>query len=106
MVYSFSRAAKVAKLRLPRRRRYPHSDVSTVQIDASEGLEVAGEYRDEFNPGDSQEGGEDIARILEQTSVNGAVAGGSDDWEGGPLPTDFLNADTPQAKENWSKTPK
>jgi hypothetical protein len=42
-----------------------------------------------------QEGGEDIARILEQTSVNGAVAGGSNDWEGGPLSTDFLNADTP-----------
>lgn len=39
-------------------------------------------------------GGDDIARILEQTSVNGAVAGGDDDWEGGADPADFLNVDT------------
>jgi hypothetical protein len=45
-----------------------------------------------------QEGGDDIARILEQTSQNGAVAGGSDDWEGGPNPSDFLNTDTPEAQ--------
>jgi hypothetical protein len=43
-----------------------------------------------------QEGGDDIARILEQTSQNGAVAGGNDNWEGGPAPGDFLNTDTPE----------
>jgi hypothetical protein len=41
-----------------------------------------------------QEGGNDRARILEQTSQNGAVAGGEDDFEG-TSPTDFLNVDTP-----------
>lgn len=45
-------------------------------------------------------GGDDIARILEQTSVNGAVAGGEDDWEGGATPADFLNVDTlPEDRE-------
>jgi hypothetical protein len=42
-----------------------------------------------------REGGADIARILEQTTVNGAVAGGYDDWEGGSEPSDFLNVNTP-----------
>ena len=42
----------------------------------------------------SQEGGEDFVRILEQTSVSGAVAAGSDDYEG-TSPTDFLEPGTP-----------
>jgi hypothetical protein len=45
-----------------------------------------------------QAGGQDIARILEQTSQNGAVAGGEDDWEGGANPGDFLNTDTPETQ--------
>ncbi|HEX5988849.1 MAG TPA: hypothetical protein VFY75_01380 [Solirubrobacterales bacterium] len=40
-----------------------------------------------------QEGGQDYAEVLYQTSANGAVAGGEDDWEGNS-PTDFLNVDT------------
>jgi len=40
-----------------------------------------------------QEGGSDYAEILNQTSINGAVAGGEDDFEGGA--TDYLNVDTP-----------
>jgi hypothetical protein len=41
-----------------------------------------------------QESGDDYARILEQTSQNGAVAGGYDDWEGGSEADDFLNVNT------------
>jgi hypothetical protein len=43
----------------------------------------------------TREGGTDFAKILEQTSVNGAVAAGDDDWEGGPTSADFLNPTTP-----------
>lgn len=46
----------------------------------------------------AQEGGDDIARILFQTTVNGSVAIGEDEYEGGPLPSDFLNADTPASE--------
>jgi hypothetical protein len=41
-----------------------------------------------------QEGGDDYAEVLYSTTVNGAVAGGEDDWNGAS-PTDFLNTDTP-----------
>lgn len=49
-----------------------------------------------FVAGCRQEGGDDYAEVLFQTSVNGAVAGGSDSYEGNS-PTDFLNTDTPAA---------
>jgi hypothetical protein len=41
-----------------------------------------------------QEAGSDFAEVLFQTTVNGAVAVGEDDFEG-TSPTDFLNVDTP-----------
>lgn len=41
-----------------------------------------------------QEGGDDYAEVLYQTTANGAVANGEDDFDGSS-PTEFLNADTP-----------
>jgi hypothetical protein len=40
-----------------------------------------------------QEGGNDYAEVLYQTTANGSVAGGEDDLEGSS-PTDFLNVNT------------
>lgn len=41
-----------------------------------------------------QEGGNDYAAVLVQTSQDGAVAGGDEDFDGSS-PTEFLNIDTP-----------
>lgn len=41
-----------------------------------------------------QEGGSDYVEVLFQTSVNGAVANGEDEYDGSS-PTEFLNVDTP-----------
>jgi hypothetical protein len=44
-----------------------------------------------------QETGNDYAEVLFQTSVNGAVTGGEDDFDGSS-PTEFLNTDTPASE--------